>query len=682
MAMGNAIKFYDLKPRLKAHNLYEGESNVVVEDVKTKAQVVLPGSSRGILELLDGERTLKDISAELFQSQGQVSFNNIFTTIKLLKELDLLDGIEGFTFDMLRDEKSPHEQKESILNRALFEVKLLTKLEVSVKSDNAFFVLTGLLAASLGAGYFSFSTLDLSLFLKTGAIHADALLRLMAVVSVLMSAKTLVQGLLLIAATGRVYRPSLRVLPYAIALGVNDNSIYSHPKKAVIIAYGVASALTYVALAGAMALVPVLAPLAQDLMIVSLILSFIELNPYRRSDLTKLFYFFYADGQLKNITAHLKSCTLKGIWSDSDTKLADDVRYALYSGLALGWVVGFVLFSVDLILKSFPKIFATITLTQGSTAYQAMAVGALLVFMNAYLVIDLFHTIFNNILAPILAPVARLKRKPRAKAAVALEQDEVVELLRRHMLFSQLSEAALEALAGKASFHTGAKGDALALQGEFESDVFLLVEGQVDVTSQDPTGSVKTIATLNPGTLVGERSIVNRTKRKTSVVARDAIEYLRLPLAAVHALEGEFAFDFAKLRQRLEISEFVGTAELFTDMPAEVINLFVESGEMILFPKGHNLVDQGETDKTFFLLVKGHVDVLKNGAKVAELKQGDFLGEVALIANVPRTATIYTTEDSLFLCISDKAFWNILAENIELALYIENVGRRRMVAAA
>ena len=175
-----------------------------------------------------------------------------------------------------------------------------------------------------------------------------------------------------------------------------------------------------------------------------------------------------------------------------------------------------------------------------------------------------------------------------------------------------------------------------------------------------------------------------KARRTANATASEDIVYLEMPEKVFELLTKDPSFedDLEKLRKRIELSQFVASANLFRDFPPEIMNLFVESGDLVLFPAGHNIVDEGEEDKTFYLLIKGRVDILKGQEKVAELGQGDFFGEVALIANVPRTATVKTIEDSLFLYIEDKKFWAILSQNIELAMYIESVGRHRLQEAA
>lgn len=673
----------ELRPQLKECDLFEGERNIVVEDSRTKTQIVLPKENLHILKLLDGEHSIKDISSILYKDHGKVSFHSIITTIKLLSDANLLQEMDH-DFEEVKEDKSPHEQKTSLLNRPLLELKLKNKITTNHHRDWIFFSFTALIISLMFINHEAFLDIKLKSFLKSSTDYGEALLRLFFISSCLMSMKAILQGALLLSSTGTFYGPYLRFYPYAIALGINDNSIYSHPRKGVIITYGFLSAFLYLVSFSGLALVPNLNTYYSDIGIIAILLTLIELNPYRRSDLTKLFYFFYAESQLKNIKPYLENCSLVGIFKKSDEKLFDELRYVTYSVLAILWAIGFSLFSFEIVLINLPSLLLESQLGSSLSKYSAIAVGSGLIFITGYLMLDLFHTVVKNIISPILVPFKKLKSKGESYREKVLSIEDVYHDLRRHMLFNQFSEDALDFLLENSTLKTMKPGSHLILQGDNSRNVFFLISGQVEVNVRENTGRIKHIVSLGPKTILGEMAILAKTKRSANVVASSEIVYLEMPETAFTELMENIKYenDFQRLKSLIEISQFVSSAPLFKDFPVEVMKLFVEAGDLVLFPSGHNVVEEGESDKTFFLLLKGKVEVQKQGLKIAELGQGSFFGEVALIANVPRTATVKTVEDCLFLYIENKNFWKILSQNIELAMYIESVGRHRMDEAA
>ena len=63
------------------------------------------------------------------------------------------------------------------------------------------------------------------------------------------------------------------------------------------------------------------------------------------------------------------------------------------------------------------------------------------------------------------------------------------------------------------------------------------------------------------------------------------------------------------------------------------------------------------------MLVEGQADVRRNGRKVRALGDGDFFGEIALVTDRPRTATVVATTPVRLLVVTDRAFRHMLEES-------------------
>jgi CRP-like cAMP-binding protein len=85
---------------------------------------------------------------------------------------------------------------------------------------------------------------------------------------------------------------------------------------------------------------------------------------------------------------------------------------------------------------------------------------------------------------------------------------------------------------------------------------------------------------------------------------------------------------------------------------------------LIRTQKGYEIIRQGDTWDSFYVIVSGRVSVIvKKGSKVlkvAELGKGEFFGEMALLTNKARNATVTSEEISELLVLKKAEFHNIL----------------------
>jgi CRP-like cAMP-binding protein len=83
-------------------------------------------------------------------------------------------------------------------------------------------------------------------------------------------------------------------------------------------------------------------------------------------------------------------------------------------------------------------------------------------------------------------------------------------------------------------------------------------------------------------------------------------------------------------------------------------------------PAGKVLTREGERGREFFVLLDGEADVRRQGHRISTLRAGDFLGEIALVTDTPRTATVTTTAPSRALVVTDRAFRALMRESPEI----------------
>lgn len=102
----------------------------------------------------------------------------------------------------------------------------------------------------------------------------------------------------------------------------------------------------------------------------------------------------------------------------------------------------------------------------------------------------------------------------------------------------------------------------------------------------------------------------------------------------------------------------------------------------VAFPTGRVLVREGERGREFCVLVEGAADVRRRGRKVADLLAGDFFGEIALLTDMPRNATVATTSPARVLVVTDRDFRRLCRELPSIQAKVLRALAERLAPAA
>jgi len=92
---------------------------------------------------------------------------------------------------------------------------------------------------------------------------------------------------------------------------------------------------------------------------------------------------------------------------------------------------------------------------------------------------------------------------------------------------------------------------------------------------------------------------------------------------------------------------------MFAPLPAPAIERIMADLVRVDLPAGHVLIREGESGDRFYVVADGILDVSRNGEPVAERGAGEHVGEIALLRDVPRTATV-TARTAVHLLALDR----------------------------
>ena len=136
-----------------------------------------------------------------------------------------------------------------------------------------------------------------------------------------------------------------------------------------------------------------------------------------------------------------------------------------------------------------------------------------------------------------------------------------------------------------------------------------------------------------------------------------------------------------RLRKNAKV-DLLEAVPLFSSCSKAELQRIASLADELDLAEGATLIREGERGREFLVVVEGTVQVTKHGKKVRALGSGDFIGEIALVSDVPRTATVTATSPVRLLVVTDRAFRGLIEEMPSIATKVLQVLGERLHADA
>src|SRR5690606_8420233 len=107
---------------------------------------------------------------------------------------------------------------------------------------------------------------------------------------------------------------------------------------------------------------------------------------------------------------------------------------------------------------------------------------------------------------------------------------------------------------------------------------------------------------------------------------------------------------------------------LFRPLNDREILRVLQVTDVVNYDDGQDVMTQGETGEDLFIVLNGKVDVIRGEAVIATLEQGAHVGEMALVRNQPRSATVRSRGTSELMVIRRRDFFELLRNEHALAV--------------
>mmetsp|Transcript_10307 Transcript_10307/g.20256 ORF Transcript_10307/g.20256 Transcript_10307/m.20256 type:complete len:569 (-) Transcript_10307:358-2064(-) len=245
------------------------------------------------------------------------------------------------------------------------------------------------------------------------------------------------------------------------------------------------------------------------------------------------------------------------------------------------------------------------------------------------------------------------------------EDLSVKDFLAENTFFRNLSPAHVAQAAKKFTVRRYNQGDRIITQGDKADELFLIAKGAVNFIAEGEDGSKKKIRMMSANEAFGEFGLIYDTPRSVSVDAISDVVLLVLPRSVYDKYKNDACLKNLQRWVNATASSIVASGlreiDFLSDVNEKQLNLIGRLFKCEVLPKGTTIIHEGEVGDRFYILSRGSLvvttqDELGLYVELTRLKPGDTFGELSLLKDQPRNATITTLEECVLFSLGREEF--------------------------
>jgi len=228
-------------------------------------------------------------------------------------------------------------------------------------------------------------------------------------------------------------------------------------------------------------------------------------------------------------------------------------------------------------------------------------------------------------------------------------------ILQKSFMFAALEKKDLEMVLMAMKECPFSSGTTVITEGENGDFLFVIEKGSLECI-KNINGANTVVKLVNEGDVFGELALLYNCPRAANVVAKEDCVCWQLDREVFTNLVKD-----ASIKQREKYDAFLKSVTILSSLGDYERSQVSDALKAENFSKGETVVKQDEPGDKFYIIEEGDLYAEKNGTKVMDYKAGDYFGELALLKNQPRAASVLVASESCkVLSMSRQAFIKML----------------------
>lgn len=267
---------------------------------------------------------------------------------------------------------------------------------------------------------------------------------------------------------------------------------------------------------------------------------------------------------------------------------------------------------------------------------------------------------------------------PQLRRADELSREDAAKLavIRATPMLAPLPTLALERLARAATRLAVPAGADVIRQGDRGDRFYMIAAGLADAIVDGHL-----VATLGPGGSFGEIALIEDVPRSATVTAREDLDLIAVDrgefigaltsdTGAVVRIGGiaHTRLGTAPIEERLveldrgtalgprSVTELLAQQAPLAAISDDALNELAAAARVVAAPDGALIIREGDYGDSCYVILDGAAEVLEGESRVRRLAPGDCFGELAILRDIPRTATVRAVGDTTLVAVDRAAF--------------------------